>query len=410
MGIAVPADPLEHSGGPVVLILLVDTSGSMDGMPMWFARQAAQTISRHLNDQARVALIQYGGIVSTTLDWTVGRSSPDKLNTAITGLVAAGGTPLVGALQRAFQKASEHVRSEMPGEPRIIYISDVSGNIGLHDMDAVLDAQPSETIRRTTISALGVGGFNYDDDAMETLANRANGTYHYVGSDTLLEQFQTHARNLLRKSPRDERVQIEFNARAVRKYRLIGYENRAVADQDFRDDSLDFGEPGFGRDVTALYEMRLQDDVQTGDPINLLTATVRWRDPLERHPGDRRVHPAGPGRDGHRRDVRVLQENRRGGRDCRDLAGVSLGRLHPRTVRHLRPGSHQNQRPSRPPDDRTGDAAGPDHTARRPQLLAQALPPLGPAERRPQQGDPTNPEGPLKRAWPPAGAGGPGAI
>lgn len=74
-------------------------------------------------------------------------------------------------------------------------------------------------------------------------------------------------------------MQVEFNARAVCKYRLIGYENRAVLDQDFRDDSLDFGEPGFGRDVTALYEMRLQDDVQTGDPISLLTATVRWRDP-----------------------------------------------------------------------------------------------------------------------------------
>ena len=167
----------------------------------------------------------------------------------------------------------------MPGEPRIMVISDDYGNIGPHDMDAVLDAQPAETIRRTTINALGVGGFNYDDDAMETRANRANGTFHYVGSDTLLEQFQTHAPNLLRRSPRDARVQVEFNARSVRKYRLIGYENRAVADEDFRDDSLDFGEPGFGLDVTALYEMRLQDDVQTGDPINLLTATVRWRDP-----------------------------------------------------------------------------------------------------------------------------------
>ena len=82
------------------------------------------------------------------------------------------------------------MQSEMPGDVRVIYISDVSGNIGLHDMDAVLDAQPSETIRRTTISALGVGGFNYDDVAMETQVNRANGTYHYVGSDTLLEQFK----------------------------------------------------------------------------------------------------------------------------------------------------------------------------------------------------------------------------
>ena len=111
---------------------------------------------------------------------------------------------------------------------------------------------------------------------MEVLSNRGNGTYSYISTQEAIQDFQqSTAQGLLRDTVRDARAQVEFNENVVEQYRLIGYENRAVADDDFRDDTLDFGEPAFNRDITALYEVKLTPNADSGDLV--ATATVRWR-------------------------------------------------------------------------------------------------------------------------------------
>ena len=129
---------------------------------------------------------------------------------------------------------------------------------------------------------MGISG-NYNDVLLEALANRGNGTYHYVANADAAERFRREsAGGIFTETARDARIQVEFNPESVRKYRLIGYENRAVADADFRDDTLDFGEVGFARDVSALYELRLFD-AAPGNAA-LATARLRWQDPQTREP------------------------------------------------------------------------------------------------------------------------------
>ena len=116
---------------------------------------------------------------------------------------------------------------------------------------------------------------------MEVLANRGNGAYHYLANRDAAARFlEESAAGIFTETARDARIRVEFNPEVVRKYRLIGYENRAVADEDFRDDTLDFGEVGFARDVSALYELRLFDD--TSADAMMATARLRWRDPQNR--------------------------------------------------------------------------------------------------------------------------------
>ena len=278
VGIAAP-ERNDTPRDPAGVILMIDTSGSMDGQPIATAKRAARIIIETLGNEDALAIVEYGGVVRTALQWTDGPALGASADQALAGLHAEGGTPLADALHHAYAQARAHIRNEGPGRPRIIVISDGYGNIGPHDMDAVLQSLDTEVIRATTVTTLGVGGVNYDDVAMETLANRGNGTYHYIGgSEERLDAFAEEAPDLLRDSPRDARVQVEFNPRTVRKYRLIGYENREVADQDFRNDDLDFGEPGFARDVTALYEMRVSQEWQDNPDAPLLTAAARWRE------------------------------------------------------------------------------------------------------------------------------------
>ena len=164
---------------------------------------------------------------------------------------------------------------------RIVLFSDGVGNVGHATPEEILGEIQEWSRKGATMNTVGVGiGGNYNDIMLETLANRGNGSYRYVSTEAQLEQFdETGADALLRLLPRDARVQVEFNPDTVRKYRLIGYENRAVADDDFRDDTLDFGEPAFARDVTALYELKLHDDHYPD--ATLATARLRWKDPQQ---------------------------------------------------------------------------------------------------------------------------------
>ena len=161
---------------------------------------------------------------------------------------------------------------------RVILLSDGVANVGETGSDGILQRIRSHLDTGITLTTIGFGMGNYNDVLMERLANDGNGTYHYV--DTLAEARRLFVDNLagtLQYIARDAKIQVEFNEDAVRSYRLLGYENRDVADDRFRDDTVDAGEVGAGHTVTALYEMKLYPDAPTNSV--LATVRIRYEDP-----------------------------------------------------------------------------------------------------------------------------------
>ena len=155
-------------------------------------------------------------------------------------------------------------------------LSDGVANVGNTGPESILEMVDEYAQRNATLTIIGVGiTGNYNDVLMEVLANRGNGTHHYLANRAAVARFlEESVSGIFVETARDARIQVEFNPDVVRKYRRIGYENRAVADADFQDDALDFGEVGFARDASALYELRLHD--QAPADATLATARLRW--------------------------------------------------------------------------------------------------------------------------------------
>lgn len=263
---------------PVSLILVIDVSGSMEGMPVTIAQHLATGLTDLMQSDDRVGLITYGSEVRTLGRMQVA-SEADNTKAAVMSLQTGGGTPLAEALQTAYDLAAEEQASPRGnGDVRIVVISDGVGNIGATDPEDILRTVTTNAKNRAYLTAIGVAQQNLNDHMMETLANRGNGTYHYVSSIIAAQEFmQERADVIFRDAPRDARAQVEFNPEAVERYRLIGYENRDVPDDSFRDDTMDFGEPGFARDVTALYELELNPEAKRNDA--LATVYLRWQLP-----------------------------------------------------------------------------------------------------------------------------------
>ena len=159
---------------------------------------------------------------------------------------------------------------------RVLLLSDGVGNVGRTGADSILKQIKSHVDEGVTLTTVGVGMGNYNDILMEQLANDGDGSYHYV--DTLSEAKRIFVEGLtgtLQVIARDTKIQVDFNPEAVSRYRLLGYENRRVADEDFRNDDVDAGEVGAGHSVTALYELKLHD-TEAGP---LADVHIRYEDP-----------------------------------------------------------------------------------------------------------------------------------
>jgi Ca-activated chloride channel family protein len=164
---------------------------------------------------------------------------------------------------------------------RVILCSDGVANVGETGAEGILKVIADHADGDITLSTVGFGLGNYNDVLMEQLADKGNGNYAYV--DTLDEARRIFVENLtgtLQVIARDAKIQVDFNPEVVSRYRLLGYENRAVADEDFRDDEVDAGEVGAGHSVTALYEIKLQKGIQgEGLTGRVLSVHLRYRDP-----------------------------------------------------------------------------------------------------------------------------------
>ena len=262
--------------GAVSLIFVVDVSGSMeiDGR-LETAKALVRGLVDRVGPEDRVGLVTYGNVARVVHPITSGVNGEAVLGRLVE-IQAGGSTHVEAGIQQAFKLAADEM--EDGRSVRMVVLSDGVGNLGRTGPDSILAELDRGTSRGVSLTTIGVGvSGNYNDVMLEVLANRGNGTYHYVrGADDVASFLSDRSEGVFREVARDARVQVEFNPAVVRKYRLLGYENRSVRDEDFRNDTLDFGEVGFARDVTALYELRLFDDVGESDELAL--ARVRWTD------------------------------------------------------------------------------------------------------------------------------------
>jgi len=246
------------------LVFLVDVSGSMDAadkLPL--VKQALLMLVDELTENDRVAIVTYAGDAGLKLPPTSG-DQKGAIRTAIESLTAGGSTHGSAGIALAYEQAAE--RFIPGGANRVILATDGDLNVGITDDDALVDLIKAQAKGGTFLTALGFGQGNLQDEKMEKLADNGNGVYAYV--DGVREARKVLVEQLTGSTiaiAKDVKIQVEFNPAVVASYRLLGYENRALADEDFRDDTKDAGEIGASHAVTAIYEVSLVNDV-TGGP------------------------------------------------------------------------------------------------------------------------------------------------
>ncbi len=255
--VGLQARPLAVSErSPLHLTFLVDVSGSMQGadrLPL--AKRALRILLDNLREADTVALVTYAGNVRLVLPPT-GISRRGEIAEAIEALDASGSTAMSSGLELAYQQAMKTLDGR--SQSRVLVLSDGDANVGATTHEALL-AQISRYVKEgVTLSTFGFGVGNYQDALMEQLADKGNGNAYYV--DSLFQArrlFQEQLGATMEVVAKDVKVQVEFDPGRVKRYRLVGYENRDVADADFRNDRVDAGEMGAGHTVTALYEVEL---------------------------------------------------------------------------------------------------------------------------------------------------------
>ncbi|MEI7988875.1 MAG: von Willebrand factor type A domain-containing protein [Chloroflexota bacterium] len=258
----------------VSLVFVIDVSGSMEmENRLELVKKALKLLVKQLRSTDTVGIVVYGTEARIVLP-PVEAGQKETILEAINALEPEGSTNAEAGLQLGYSMALKAFKPE--GINRVILCSDGVANVGETDAADIwktIKARASEGITLTTI---GFGMGNYNDVLMEQLADKGNGFYAYV--DTITEAKRIFVQNLtstLQTIAMNAKIQVDFNPEVVSRYRLVGFENRAVADQDFRNDKVDAGEIGAGHSVTALYEVKLQPEAKG----RIATIHLRWEDP-----------------------------------------------------------------------------------------------------------------------------------
>jgi Ca-activated chloride channel family protein len=239
---------------PRNLVFLIDVSGSMmspDKLPL--VRSSMRMLVDVLAPRDRVAIVVYAGASGLVLPSTPG-DQKEVIHHAIAQLEAGGSTNGAAGIRLAYQVARRNfIRG---GVNRVVLATDGDFNVGVTSQDELVRLIEEERASGVFLSVLGVGTGNLKDSTMEKLADKGNGNYAYL--DSLHEARKVLVREAgatLTTIAKDVKIQVEFNPKAVSAYRLIGYENRVLRNEDFNDDRKDAGEIGAGHSVTALYEI-----------------------------------------------------------------------------------------------------------------------------------------------------------
>lgn len=259
---------------PLHLVFLVDVSGSMSSADkLGLAKESLHMLVDNLREDDTVALATYAGRVAQVLEPTAA-SHKQRIHQAIRALKSGGSTAMSSGIDLAYQMADETFVTGH--ENRVVVLSDGDANVGRTSWDDMLGQIKGYADKGVTLSTIGFGRGNYRDTLMEQLANKGDGNNYYIDDDIQAKRvFVDELGGTLVTIARDVKLQVEFNPEAVAAYRLIGYENRDIADKDFRNDRVDAGEVGSGHNVTALYDVVLKD----GYSRELATVRMRWEAP-----------------------------------------------------------------------------------------------------------------------------------
>ncbi len=275
---------------PLNLVFLIDVSGSMfsdDKLPL--VQKAFTMLTDTLTEDDRISIVTYAGEEKVVLKGTSGEDK-EKIKEAINSLEAGGSTYGEAGINRAYELAEKNFIEN--GNNRVILATDGDLNVGLSSEEELTELIEEKRESGVFLSVLGFGTGNIKDNRMEALADHGNGNYSYIDSETEAKKVLVEEMSgTLYTVAKDVKIQIEFNPVNVSGYRLIGYENRALANEDFADDTKDAGEIGAGHTVTALYELimngggvpeeelKYQQSTVTGNRNELLTVSLRYKQP-----------------------------------------------------------------------------------------------------------------------------------
>lgn len=292
MMIGLQAEKLDKSALPQSnIVFLIDVSGSMnmpDKLPL--VKSAFRLLSENLSSSDRISIVTYAGSDKTVLSGATGNEQLE-IESALNSLFAGGGTAGADGIETAYELAEKYFIEG--GNNRVILATDGDLNIGLSsegDLKRLITQKRKSGI---FLSVLGFGSGNLKNNKLETLADNGNGNYNYI--DSIAEARKVLVSEMggtLFTVAKDVKLQVEFNPATVKGYRLIGYENRRLATEDFNDDSKDAGEIGMGHSVTALYEIALDGSEQevpqpttkyqsaeSNNSSDLATLSVRYKEP-----------------------------------------------------------------------------------------------------------------------------------
>jgi len=289
-GKKIPVDKLPASN----LVFLLDVSGSMypaNKLPL--VKQAFKALVQQLREEDRVAIVVYAGAAGLVLPSTSGKEKT-KIIDALENLTAGGSTAGGAGIKLAYRTATDHFIKK--GNNRVILATDGDFNVGLSSEEDLQDLIEREREKGISLSVLGFGMGNYKDNRLETLADKGNGNYAYIDNfEEARRTFVTEFGGTLFTIAKDVKLQVEFNPKFVQSYRLVGYENRLLNDEDFNDDKKDAGDMGSGHTVTALYELvpvgareGSVDPLKYQNPVpvtyksssnELLTVKMRYKEP-----------------------------------------------------------------------------------------------------------------------------------
>ena len=269
-GYAVPAEERKD----VSLTFVIDVSGSMSTDDrLGLVKRSLQLLVKQLRPTDSVGIVVYGTNARVALEPTSGAEKGAILE-AIWALQTEGATNAEAGLKLGYERANAAFKAG--GINRVILCSDGVANVGQTGPEAILEAIRGYASEGVTLTTVGFGMGNYNDVLMEQLADNGDGFYAYV--DTLEEAQRLFVENLtgtLQAIAIDAKVQVDFNPEVVARYRLVGFENRAIADEEFRVDTVEAGAIGAGHKVTALYEIKLHPDAAG----RIATVYLRWEDP-----------------------------------------------------------------------------------------------------------------------------------
>ncbi len=276
------------------LVFLLDVSGSMNNdnkLPL--LKSALRVLVDNLRQEDKVSIVVYAGAAGLVLPATSG-SNKEQIINAIDRLNAGGSTAGGAGIELAYKVAAENYIEN--GNNRVILATDGDFNTGSSSNRSMENLIVEKRKSGVFLTTLGFGMGNYRDSKMETLADKGNGNYAYI--DTMQEAKKvlgTEFFGTMYTIAKDVKIQVEFNPRVVQAYRLVGYENRLLNDEDFEDDKKDAGEMGSNHTVTALYEvipvgvksmyvkdisdLKYTTPVLSGNSNDLLTVKFRYKDP-----------------------------------------------------------------------------------------------------------------------------------